>query len=234
MKKEIFEALKAKFMGVSDNILDRIAAKLAKTVTTHEQVASAVEGVTVQQVIESYGDSRATEAAQTAVSNYESKHGLKDGKSVQKAVSEIDSDENNNGGEKIPAWAQAIIESNKTLSEQMRTMQGEKLTASRREQLSKIISTLTPSIRKAYERTPVDTLSDEEFETLKGEISSEAAEIARETTAKGVVFGKHDDMLMTRTIGLHICYNEMCRPTRSDSHRCAPSRMKGSNNLTTL
>lgn len=51
-------------------------------------------------------------------------------------------------------------------------MQGEKLTASRREQLSKIISTLTPSIRKAYERTPVDTLSDEEFETLKGEISN--------------------------------------------------------------
>lgn len=172
MKKEIFEALKAKFMGVSDNILDRIAAKLAKTVTTHEQVASAVEGVTVQQVIESYGDSRATEAAQTAVLNYESKHGLKDGKSVQKAVSEIDPDENNNGGEKIPAWAQAIIESNKTLSEQMRTMRGEKLTASRREQLSKIISTLTPSIRKAYERTPVDTLSDEEFETLKGEISN--------------------------------------------------------------
>lgn len=80
MKKEILEALKAKFEGVSEAILNRIADKLAKTVTKQEDVATAVEGVTFQQVLESYGDSRATEAQQTAVTNYEKKHGLKDGK----------------------------------------------------------------------------------------------------------------------------------------------------------
>ncbi len=78
MKKEILEALKAKFPGVSDNVLDRIANKLAKTVTTAEQVKTAVEGVTIQQVIESYGDSRATEASNTARENavldYESRY----------------------------------------------------------------------------------------------------------------------------------------------------------------
>lgn len=192
MRQQILDALKAKFTGVSEKILGRIADRLAKTVTTQEQVATAVEGVTFQQVLDSYGDSRATEATQTAVANYEAKHGLKDGKVVQKPEptggSKTDGD--GDGGEKIPAWAQALIESNKTLTEQVRTMQGEKLTANRREQLSKIISTLPPSIRKAYERTPVDTLTDEEFETLKGEITSEAAEIAKETTAKGVVFGR--------------------------------------------
>ena len=67
MRKEILDALKAKFTGVSDAILGRIADKLAKTATTAEQVATAVEGVTFQQVLESYGDSRATEAQQTAV-----------------------------------------------------------------------------------------------------------------------------------------------------------------------
>jgi hypothetical protein len=82
MKKQILEALKAKFQGVSEAILNRIADKLAKTVTTAEQVATAVEGVTIQQVIESYGDSRATEAQQTAVHNYETKYGLKDGVKV--------------------------------------------------------------------------------------------------------------------------------------------------------
>lgn len=189
MKKELVEALKAKFQGVSDKILDRIANRLANTVTTQEQVATAVEGVTFQQVLDSYGDSRATEAAQTAVANYETKHGLKDGKSIASAP-ETKTEHESNDGEKIPAWAQSLIESNKALSEQVKTMQGEKLTASRRDQLSKIISTLTPSIRKAYERTPVDSLSDEEFETLKGEITSEAAEIARETAAKGAVFGR--------------------------------------------
>lgn len=50
----------------------------------------------------------------------------------------------------------------------------------------------------------------------------------RENGSYGAVTGKHDDILMTRAIGLHICYNEMCLPTRSDSHRRAPSRMKGS------
>lgn len=192
MRQQILDALKAKFSGVSEKILGRIADKLAKTVTTQEQVATAVEGVTFQQVLDSYGDSRATEATQTAVANYETKHGLKDGKVVQKPATVVENpkDDKGNGEEKVPAWAQALIESNKTLSEQVRAMQGEKITANRRDQLSKIISTLPPSIRKAYERTPVDALSDEEFETLKGEITSEAAEIAKETTAKGVVFGR--------------------------------------------
>lgn len=80
MKKEIFEALTTKFQGVSASILDRIAGKLAKTVTTAEQVKTAVEGVTIQQVIESYTDSRVTEASETArknaVQDYETRYGL--------------------------------------------------------------------------------------------------------------------------------------------------------------
>lgn len=82
MRKEILEALKAKFTGVSETILGRIADKLAKTVTTAEQVKAAVEAYTWQQVIEGYGDSRATEAQQTAVHNYEQKYGLKDGQKL--------------------------------------------------------------------------------------------------------------------------------------------------------
>ena len=96
MRKEILDALKAKFTGVSDAILGRIADKLAKTATTAEQVATAVEGVTFQQVLESYGDSRATEAQQTAVSNYEKKHGLKDGKQVKGGASAEHNDEPDN------------------------------------------------------------------------------------------------------------------------------------------
>lgn len=82
MKQLILNALKAKFTGVSDSILDRVAAKLAQTVTSADQVQTAVDGVTLQQVLESYGDSRATQAQQTAVHNYEQKYGLKDGVKV--------------------------------------------------------------------------------------------------------------------------------------------------------
>lgn len=188
MKQRVLEALKAKFLGVSDKILGRIADKLVKTVTTQEQVATAVEGVTFQQVLESYGDSRATEASQTAVRNYEATYGLKDGKVVKQDDDGIKKE--GDGDEKVPAWAQALLADNKEMKATIKAMQGEKITASRRDQLSKITSALPPAIRKAYERTPVDTLTDEEFESLKGEITSEAAEIAKETTAKGVVFGR--------------------------------------------
>lgn len=52
MRKAILDALKAKFQGVSESVLNRIADKLCKTVTTAEQVQTAVDGVTIQQVIE--------------------------------------------------------------------------------------------------------------------------------------------------------------------------------------
>ena len=60
MKKEILEAPTAKFEGVSSAVLDRIANKLAKTITKTEDIATAVEGVTIQQIIDSYTDSRVT------------------------------------------------------------------------------------------------------------------------------------------------------------------------------
>ena len=71
MKDRMLAALKAKFSGVSADILDRIAVMLAKTVTTEEQVATAVEGVTEEliNVIEGYGDSRATGAQKTATTS---------------------------------------------------------------------------------------------------------------------------------------------------------------------
>ena len=85
MRKETLDALKAKFEGVSDAILGRIADKIAKTATTGEQAQAAVEDYTLQQLLEGYGDSRATEAQQTAVHNYESRYGLKDGEKLQAA-----------------------------------------------------------------------------------------------------------------------------------------------------
>lgn len=48
MRKELLDALKAKFEGVGDAVLGRIADKLAKTATTAEQVKTAAEGVTIQ------------------------------------------------------------------------------------------------------------------------------------------------------------------------------------------
>ncbi|WP_373244201.1 MULTISPECIES: hypothetical protein [Bacteroidaceae] len=201
MKQKILEALKAKFPGVNANVLNRIADKLCKTVTTDEQVTTAVAGVTkeVIEIIESYGDSRATEAQQTAVQTYEQKYGLKDGVKIdngggsqggQQGGTQTVQTQQTAGGEQVPAWAQALIDSNKTITERLNKMDGDRTTATRKQQLSSIIEKLPENLRKAYERTPVDGLTDEQFNTLVGEITSEVEGIVNDKQAKGAVFGR--------------------------------------------
>lgn len=183
MKKELLAALKAKFEGVNENILSRIADKLAKTTTKEEDVATAVSGVTVQQIIEGYGDSRATEAQQSAVRNYEEKYGLKDGEKLQEPKPKPQE-------ETMPEWAKQLVAENKTLSERLGRMDGERITAERKQKLSAVFKKLPENLRKPYERMSVDKLSDEEFTTLVGEITAEVEEIASSVKSKGAVFGR--------------------------------------------
>jgi len=183
MKKELLAALKAKFEGVNESILSRIADKLAKTTTKEEDVATAVSGVTIQQIIEGYGDSRATEAQQSAVRNYEEKYGLKDGEKLQEPKPKPQE-------ETMPEWAKQLVEENKTLSERLGRMDGERITAERKQKLSAVFKKLPENLRKPYERMSVDKLSDEEVTNLGGEITAEVDEIASLVKSKGAVFGR--------------------------------------------
>lgn len=198
MKQQILTALKAKFVGVSDAILDRVATKLAQTVTTAEQVQTAVDGVTFQQVLESYGDSRATQATQTAVHNYETKYGLKDGVKVTPPETQPPVvppvtppvTPPAGGAEAVPAWAQALIESNNSLKNELAQMKTARTTETRKQQISTLIEKLPENLRKAYSRTPVDGLTDEQFTALVGEITTEVGDIQSSIQQKGAVFGK--------------------------------------------
>jgi len=198
MYKEILDALKAKFVGVSDAVLSRIATKLAKTATTAEQVTTAVEGVTIQQVIDSYADHRATEATQTAVQNYETKHGLKDGVKVdtsggapQQQQTVVQPQTTPAGGaDAVPAWAQALIDSNKQLTERLAAVETERTTSTRKTQLAAVIAKLPENLRKPYERITLDSLKDEEFNTLLSDITTEVDGITSSLQSKGAVFGR--------------------------------------------
>lgn len=161
IKKELIEALKTKFDGVQDSILGRIADRLIASgkVKTADDVATAVEGVTFQQILESYGDSRADEAQKTAVKNYETKHNIKDGKPVEKPADtkqEPTGAKNEPttgaGGEKIPAWAQSIIDSNRSMAQELASLKQEKTTNSRQAQLAEILKNAHESVRTRYEK----------------------------------------------------------------------------------
>lgn len=195
MKERILAALKAKFQGVNANILDRIAEMLAKTVTTEEQVTTAVEGVTKEfiDVIEAYGDSRATDAQKSAVQNYEKKYGLKDGMKLggkEDKTTETTTSQHAEATEDTPAWAKALIKSNEEMKERLDRYEGERTSASRRKVLDGIIERLPESQRKGYQRISVENLSDEEFNTLKGEVESEVEALVKESGAKSAVFGR--------------------------------------------
>lgn len=194
MKEKILTALKAKFTGVNANILDRIATQLAKTVTTDEQVATAVAGVTqdIITVMEAYGDSRATDAQKTAVQNYEAKYNLKDGEKVGKPAETptVEQPKPQGGGDDTPAWAKALIDSNKQLTERLNKMEGERTSASRRAELDEILSKLPENLRKGYSRISVEGLTDDQWATTKTEITTEVESLAKEVGAKGAVFGR--------------------------------------------
>lgn len=213
MKVKILAALKTKFTGVQDAILGRVADKLLSSgkVKKEEDVATAVDGVTFDEVLTMYGDSRANEAATTAVRSYEQKHNLKDGKPTEKAAettvvkteTQADNANANNGGgeEKAPAWASVIVDTVNKLSERMNAYEQGRTTESRRSQLETAIASLPDALRKAYLRTPVESQTDQEFTTLLADITNEVAEIERSGRAAGAVTGRPLGSGKTATAG---------------------------------
>lgn len=193
MKEQILEALRSKFPGRSAVILGRIADKLAKTATTPEQVTTAVEGVTPEliEVIESYGDSRATEASTTAVTNYEAKYGLREGKPTTPPAPTGEGNDNAPKGqadESVPAWAVSLTERVTALQNELNRRDAERTTTGRRQALEAIYGHLPEPLRKGYERIPLDTLSDDEFTKLSADVTAEVGEIGQALAAKGAVF----------------------------------------------
>ena len=191
MKQKILSALEAKFEGVNANILNRIADMLAKTVKTDEEVITAVEGITKDyiDIIEAYGDSRATNAQKTAVANYENKYGLRAGEKVSREEPKA-KENKTDGSDDTPAWARELIQNNKELTERLNRMEGDRPAASRKHDIDAIVGKLPETLRKGYSRISLDTLTDEEFNALKGEITTEVEAINRDVSIKSAVFGR--------------------------------------------
>jgi len=80
MKEKLLALLVAKFIGVPQATLDRIATKKAGSVTDESQIQSMVDGIDYGQIVQSEVDAKVTDANKKAVENYEAKHLIKDGK----------------------------------------------------------------------------------------------------------------------------------------------------------
>jgi hypothetical protein len=194
MKAKILEALKTKFTGVSDTILNRIAGNLAKTVTTEDAVQTAVDAVTFQQIIDGEGDRRATEATNSAVSNYEKKHSLKEGKPVDQGGGQgiqTEPDKNktpDESGDKVTAASiAAAAAAIKPLSDEITAMKTGKISDERKLKLDAVISKLPYNLKKPYNRISLKDMADDEFETFITETTTEVDTLAADYAAKGAV-----------------------------------------------
>lgn len=188
MEKKILDALTEKYTGVKESILRRVAAKLAKTVENEDDIATAIEGA-FADVLEAYGDQRATDAQKTAVANYERKHGLKDGKAVDGGKPDED-EPAKIPADDTPAWAKALIEANKSLKERLDAMDGEKRSQSRRSIIDGILEPLTEVQRKPYKHMRLEDLSEDDFSALQETIKGEVDELVNEQNARGTVFSR--------------------------------------------
>lgn len=185
MKDEIFELLKTKFAGVDNQFLGRVAEKISKTAT---DASEAVEAVTFANVLEMYGDMRATNASQTAVKNYERKWSLKDGKAIETQQSQQPAQ--SNSGDELAQTLQALMAQNKALESRLNAMDAEKVNTSRKSEIAKIVEKLPQALRKPYERMAFDSYDDEQFATLKTEIAGEVEQVAQNVKAQSAVFNR--------------------------------------------
>lgn len=177
--EQILAGLQQKFAGVDTATLTRIATKKAEGVTDEAKVNSIVEGISFQDVLTSYGDFRAGDARITAVANYEKKHNLKDGKPIENPEEKKDEkrDEKN---DEVPAWAQALIDSNKSLSEKLSTYEAEKAQAQRNSQISAVAKKYgIPEFMLKDRNIPENTDLDTYFKDMKQDMSNSGFQFSK-------------------------------------------------------
>ena len=181
MRKKILEALNTKFPGVSDSKLNRVVDNLVKKVKSEDVIEAAVDEITVESLLDSYGDARANLSRDSIIRDYETKHGLKDGKPVggngENGGEQKDGATGNGGtaqqvaggaaaggnaageGDKLSPEMQLIMnklnsleQQNQTLTTTINTMKAEKVGSTREQTFRELIKNLSEDSQKRYLR----------------------------------------------------------------------------------
>lgn len=205
IKRFILDSLKTKFTGIDEKVLSRIAATAVKTVKNEEEAKTYVEELTLQQVIDSYADSRTTDAQEKAIKSYEEKFGLKDGK---KADSKEEpggeggdngdgGDANGNGkkggegkGDGVPDYVKALFGKIDTLTNEVTTLKAGKVADTRKSTLDALLKDAPEKTRNNYTRNfnRMQFKDDADFNEWIEEITPEIEEATESQSAsEGVV-----------------------------------------------
>lgn len=173
MKEKILVALKTKYktFGFGDKAFDGVADYLSKTVTEESQIETAISGV--EGLLKSFqGDIDTVRNAKSGLQ--------KELDELKKKIENADKDKDKDKDKDVPAWAQALIDSNKSLSEKLSTYEAEKAQAQRNSQISAVAKKYgIPEFMLKDRNIPENTDLDTYFKDMKQDMSNSGFQFAK-------------------------------------------------------
>lgn len=184
--EQILTGLQTKFTGVDTATIQRIATKKSEGVTDESEVNSIIEGISFQDVLVNYGDFRADGAQRTArknaIADYEKLHNIKDGKPIEepKPQPTPTPTPQPKPAEEVPAWAQSLIDSNKTLSERLASMDAKTKADARNAQIEEVAKSFgIPEFAYKGKQIADDADLNQYFTDLKQEMQNSGFQFAK-------------------------------------------------------
>lgn len=207
IKRFILDSLKTKFAGIDEKVLNRIAAIAVKTVKSEEEAKTYVEELTLQQVIDSYTDSRTTDAQEKAVKSYEEKFGLKDGKKADAteepggeggeggnggATDDGKNGGEGKGGEKVPDYVKSLFGKIDALTNEVTTLKAGKIADTRKSTLEALLKDAPEKTRNTLMKNfnRMQFKDDADFEEWIEEITPDVEEATTSQAASEGVVGR--------------------------------------------
>lgn len=188
MEQTILALLTAQFPGVGEVILRRTINKIVKTAKTEDDAKAAVEALTIEDIINSYADSRVTEATNTAISNYEKKHNIKDGVKIEdskqkQASKDVEPDPQD---DKLKAALEAI----KALNDKIDTLEQSKIATSRLDKLKDVIKDAPEQFRNRISEdfNRMSFKDDEDFNSWIANVQKDSETLTNDERGKGALF----------------------------------------------
>lgn len=173
MKEKILVALKTKYktFGFGDKAFDGVADYLSKTVTEESQIETAISGV--EGLLKSFqGDIDTVRNAKSGLQ--------KELDELKKKIENADKDKDKDKDKDVPEWAQALIDSNKTLSEKLTAYEAEKAQAQRNSQISAVAKKYgIPEFMLKDRNIPENTDLDTYFKDMKQDMSNNGFQFSK-------------------------------------------------------
>jgi len=186
---------KVKAFGFSAKEIESVAATIADNLTLDENASEEEQQAAVDTAVDySLPFFKMSQQAVTRIVNAKAqKHDddadddNKDDDPSKRQQQQRRQKSNDQDDDQVPAWAQALIEANNALKQEISSMKTEKTAASRKARLDEILKdagTFGKSAIRQFER--MTFANDEEFEAYLEEVKEDIKTINQERTAAGL------------------------------------------------